>query len=273
MSQTPDRDYVLGTNDAEIARLGLQHEVWRATVLDCWRHAGLGAGHRVLDVGAGPGFATLDLARTVGPQGAVIGLERSARFVASARARCTMPGIAPVELHELDLMSASWPVRECDFTWCRWVASFVNSPEILVGKIASALRPGGRAIFHEYADYATWRFVPPRHRHSEFVREVMASWRASGGEPDVAPALLPLLAQHGLKVAATRPHLFTIRSTDPMWAWPTAFIDTNLDRLAELGRVQRNWAAEVRREYQSASADPTAVMLTPLVLEIIAARA
>lgn len=30
-----DRDYLLGTHDGELERLGLQHRVWRPAVLDC----------------------------------------------------------------------------------------------------------------------------------------------------------------------------------------------------------------------------------------------
>jgi hypothetical protein len=44
MSQNIDKDYVLGTHDEEIARLGLQHRVWRPIVLECWRKAGITGG-------------------------------------------------------------------------------------------------------------------------------------------------------------------------------------------------------------------------------------
>src|SRR5437867_13080004 len=76
-----ERDYVLGTHDEELARLGLQHRVWRPVVLDCWQRAGITVGKRVLDVGAGPGYATVDLAEIVGPPGEVVALERSNKFV------------------------------------------------------------------------------------------------------------------------------------------------------------------------------------------------
>jgi len=64
-----DGDYLLGTRDDEIARLGLQHRVWRAQMLDGFRRARFAPGQTILDVGAGPGFATADLADTVGPGG------------------------------------------------------------------------------------------------------------------------------------------------------------------------------------------------------------
>ena len=73
-----EKDYVLGTHDEEVARLGLQHRVWRPVASDCWRRAGITIGSRVLDVGSGPGYATIDLAEIVGPTGEVLGVERSA---------------------------------------------------------------------------------------------------------------------------------------------------------------------------------------------------
>ena len=82
-----ERDYVLGTDDPEIARLGLQHAVWRERALAGWRRAGVKRGRTVVDLGCGPGYATLDLAEIVGPTGKVIAVDRSHRFLeALARA-------------------------------------------------------------------------------------------------------------------------------------------------------------------------------------------
>lgn len=267
-----ERDYVLGTHDEEVERLGLQHRVWRPTVLDCWQRVGLKAGSRVLDVGAGPGYASLDLAEIVGAAGRVAAIERSARFVSFGRAACAARGLGQVDYHELDLMTDPLPAGAFDAAWCRWVAAFVSSPELLVEKLAAALRPGGIAIFHEYADYATWRFAPRRLLHEQFVQRVMTTWRASGGEPDVAPALLPLLARHGFKVREAVPRVFCLRPRDPMWRWPASFVSIGLDRLQALGAADAAWADAARQDFAAAEADPEARMLTPLVLEIVAER-
>ena len=76
-----ERDYVLGTEDDEVARLGLQHRVWRPRMLDAWARAGINVGQTVLDVGCGPGYATVDLAEIVGPSGKIVAVERSQRFL------------------------------------------------------------------------------------------------------------------------------------------------------------------------------------------------
>src|SRR5262245_6514743 len=107
MSDASDRDYVLGTHDEELVRLGLQHRVWRPVVLDCWRRAGITTGSRVLDVGAGPGYAALDLAEIVGPAGRVVAVERSPRFVEAGLVAARERRLAKVEFVRLDIMGDS----------------------------------------------------------------------------------------------------------------------------------------------------------------------
>src|SRR5438067_13756651 len=198
MSDKHETDYVLGTHDEEVARLGLQHRVWRPVVTECWQRVGITHGWRVIDVGAGPGYATADLAEIVGPTGSVLGIERSARFLEVARERCRRRGLTNVEFREADLMEVSLGQLGLDASWCRWVASFVSSPTKLIDNIAGALRPGGLAIFHEYSNYETFRLMPIRPALERFAQEVMGSWRAVGGEPDVARALAGLLREVGM---------------------------------------------------------------------------
>ena len=267
-----DRDYVLGTHDEELARLGLQHKVWRSTVLECWQRAGITVGSRVLDVGAGPGCAAVDLAEIVGPGGLVIAVERSSRFIEAGRQTCAARQLAHVHFQELDLMSDPLPRGGFDASWCRWVASFVSSPRTLIEKLAAAVRVGGVALFHEYLDYASWRYVPALPLVAEFTQHVMASWRESGGEPDIASALLSLLAEHGFQVREARPLIFSARPRDHLWHWPASFLNTNLERLRDLGRVDDAWIGAVRKEFHAAERDPNTLMITPTVLEIVAER-
>src|SRR3982751_5316816 len=102
MSSNTPGDYVLGTHDEELARLGLQHRVWRPVVLECWQRTGITVGSRVLDVGAGPGYATVDLAEIVGPTGRVDAVERSSNFVNAIKNAVRRQSLANVDVHELD---------------------------------------------------------------------------------------------------------------------------------------------------------------------------
>jgi SAM-dependent methyltransferase len=269
---TTERDYVLGTHDEEIARLGLQHRVWRAVVLQCWQRAGITVGKRVIDIGAGPGYATVDLAEIVGPTGEVVALERSNKFVSAMKERVRVRGLTNVKAHELDLMNDDLPLGPFDFSWCRWVLSFVAEPGVVVKKIAEAIKKGGVAIFHEYGHYETWRYFPRLPSHEKFREHVVATWRESGGEPDSALALPALLADNGLVIRSARPHLFCIRPNDYMWQWPATFIDTYLPRLQEMDRIDQEFADKFRGEIAAAQANPNVLMVTPLVIEIIAEK-
>lgn len=272
MAEHLDREYVLGTHDAEVERLGIQHDAWRPYALECWDAAGVHRGDRVLDVGAGPGWAAYDLAKLVGPRGAVVAVERSARFAAAARAGARQRQLDNLTIVERDLVSDSLPSGPFDASWCRWVCSFLDAPEPLIIELANALRPGGVAMFHEYVDYASWRFSPRLPLVEEYISRVMHSWREAGGEPDIAMSLPPLLAEHGFEVLRALPRVFCVGPTDPLWSWISTFVCSNLDHLGQKGDLDLAWAQAVRQEFLAAEADASTLMLTPAVLEIIAAR-
>src|SRR5712691_3064294 len=117
-----DRDYILGTHEQELARLGLQHRAWRPVALDCWQRAGITVGKRVIDIGAGPGYAAVDLAEIVGPTGEVVGLERSQNFIHAMETTCRARSLANVKIHELDLMQDELPRADYDCR-CRSVSA------------------------------------------------------------------------------------------------------------------------------------------------------
>lgn len=266
-----DRDYVLGTHSEELARLGLQHRVWRPVVLDCWQRAGITVGKHVLDVGAGPGYAAVDLAEIVGPTGEVVALERSENFIRAMEQACRARSLGNVKIHQLDLVTDELPDGDYDFSWCRWVMSFVNDPSILIRKLGHVMRKGSVAIFHEYGD-ESWHFSPRLVNQERFREHVIATWRESGAEPFRAVALATLLPANGFTIHSARPHLFCVRPNDYMWQWPVTFIETYLPRLIETGRINQEFANQVRDDLAKAEMNPDALMITPLVLEIVAEK-
>lgn len=269
---TMERDYVLGTHEEEIARLGLQHRIWRPAALECWQKAGLTIGSRVLDLGAGPGYAAVELAEIVGPTGKVVAAERSSNFIRALKERCRSRSLGNVEVRELDLMTDDLPEGPYDFSWCRWVASFVTDPALLIRKLASVMRPGSSAIFHEYGHYLTWRFIPRLPNQERFAEEVMASWAAAGGKADVGLDLPASLAQEGFAMRWVLPRIYCVGPTDYMWQWPASFIGIGLARLEELGRIDATFAGKVKKEVDAAGANPNSLLITPLVLEIVAEK-
>ena len=274
-NQIPHKpDYVLGTHNDEHARLGMQHSLWREFVLDAWKRAGICTGTRVVDVGAGPGFATMDLADIVGATGHVTAVEISSKFAQEVKDQANVRGLNNVSVHILDLMHDDIPLvtagAEFDAAWCRWVCMFVPDVGALVRRVHNALRAGGVAVFHEYVHYETYGLQPPTPGIDSFTQAAMKSFSARGGNANIAGTLLKELRQHGFETMSIKPIARAARPHEPLWQWPAGFIRTYLPRLIELGQVDNAFAANVLAELARAEQDPQSIMLTPTVLEIIA---
>lgn len=270
---TQEKDYVLGTHDDEIERLGLQHRVWRPKATDAWQRAGFTIGQTLVDVGCGPGYATLDLAEIVGPTGRVIGVDRSRRFLDHVERQQKLRGLTHIETVEVDLDDAELAGRlpaDADGAWCRWVFAFVQNPRALLSRIAGALKPGGTIVIHEYFDYSTWRLIPPAPAQELFVAKVMETWRATGGEVEIGTSIPHWLGELGFEIKSVRPLIEIIRPGDYFWQWPKAFVDVGVVRMQELGSLTSEEGEGVRKALADAERDPHSLMVTPGVLEIIA---
>ena len=267
MSET---DYVLGTHDEEIARLGLQHRVWLTQAAAAWRRAGFRRGQTIVDLGSGPGYASIELARLVGPRGRVVAIERSRRFLDHLTAERERLGLHQIEIIEADLDQPLQLDLEADGLWCRWVAAFVHDPRQLVAGLRRLFKSGGAAVFHEYGEYKTWRMLPDSPELNEFVDAVIKSWRADGGEPDIGRWIPAWLRESGFRVEDVKPIVEVLTPQDEMWQWPRAFVHNGSERLVALGAVDASRAQQIRDAFAAAERKPGIRLMTPLVLEIIA---
>ncbi len=267
-----ERTYFIGTHDAEIERLGVQHRVWRASVLAFWRAGGLTEGMTVIDAGAGPGHATLDLAEIVGPKGRVIALERSRRFLDELKQRAHARGLDNIDAIETDLADINWRSLAADRLWCRWVLAFVDNPASIVRGMAQALKPGGAALIHEYYDYASWKMLPHSPIFESYVAKIIARWRASGGEPDIALALPSLLAQAGLDTASVQPIVYAAAMQNYAARWPIGFAREYLPTMIANGDVSEEEGRHIASLLAGYEANPRAYVITPGVLHIMASK-
>jgi ubiquinone/menaquinone biosynthesis C-methylase UbiE len=269
---TSDRDYVLGTHDDEIQRLGLQHNVWRPRALGAWQRAGFTVGHTIVDVGSGPGYATLDLAELVGADGRIIAVDRSRRFLDALEARRNAQGIDNVTVIESDLDDIAFDASIADGAWCRWVLAFVPRPRTLLERIARALKPGGVFVSHEYFDYAAWRAVPRSPLFEEFVSATIANWRRSGGEPDIGLEVPRWLEELGFEIESTKTLIDVISPRDYLWQWPASFMEVGFRRLVDLGAIPADRVAAMEQALHDVARSPNMRMITPGLLEVIARK-
>lgn len=109
---------------------------------------GLRPGGRALDLACGTGSLTRDLAKRVGPEGYVLGIDFSKEMVGAAKKR-PMSNVEYVLGDATDLQG----VEDGSFDAATIAYGARNIPNLdaLFGEMARAVRPGGRAVCLEIA--------------------------------------------------------------------------------------------------------------------------
>lgn len=105
---------------------------------------GLAPGMRVLDLACGTGLNLPYLARAVGLEGQVVGVDYTRAMLEQARSRCEREGLGNVRLIEADAATVTLP--EFDAVICTHALSIIPRSREALRRAVEALRPGGRLV-------------------------------------------------------------------------------------------------------------------------------
>jgi ubiquinone/menaquinone biosynthesis C-methylase UbiE len=159
----PDRDpapeYVLGHSDRELDRLQAQARLIDPVTRRFFHEAGVGPGMRVLDVGSGAGDVAFLVADLVGDSGEVVGADRVAAALETARTRAAARSLRNVSFRVGDPAEMTFE-RSFDAVVGRYVLQFQQNPAAMLRKLAAQLRPAGVVVFHEI-DWGGLASFPP----------------------------------------------------------------------------------------------------------------
>ncbi len=269
---TGEREYVLGTNAAELDRLGLQHRLWADDARAIWRRAGFRTGQTLLDVGCGPGFATFELADIVGPTGGIIAIDESPRFLETLRGEVAARKAGNIDVRHGDVQALDLPPASIDGAYARWVLCFVREPERVVRAVARALRPGAIFAVQDYFNYLALTLAPRSDVCTRVVDAIGRRWRAHHGDPDLVGRLPRLFREAGLTLREIRPIARAIRPSDDFWQWPTTFFRNFVPTLVPEGFLSQSDADEFAREWVRRTADPDTFFFTPPVFDVIGVK-
>lgn len=295
MSRTgqPEKEYILGTHDDEARRLGFQHRLWSDLAHQTWKSCSIKPGDRVLDVGCGPGFAALDLARIVTsdpgrPGGLVVGVDESPRYIEQARGAAERGGlrgemvclVGDVQNLVETLGVAADELRPrgfagtgfFDLAYTRWVLCFVPDPGAVASGVSRLLKPGGRWGINDYFNYESMALAPRSKAFARVIQAVGASWRSRGGDPDIAGRMPALCRAAGMRVDSIRCDQRVARPGDSMWMWPDTFFRIYVPTLVGHGFLSAPEGEAFFEDWARYSADPDSFMHLPSVYELIAVR-
>jgi SAM-dependent methyltransferase len=265
-------EYILGTEAREIDRLRVQHTAWVEYAYRLFRHAGIRAGQSVADIGCGPGFTTLELARCVGPEGRVVACDRSERFLAHVTDQCRQHGIQWVETVLGDAELLDLPPDTLDAAYARWLLCWVPDAGVVIDRLARFVKPGGALVFQEYLDWGAMKFVPVSASFHTAVDACMRSWAEGNATINIAEHFPDLAARHGLILEHFEPIARLGRVGSLEWRWVTGFLRGYLPGLVEQGLLTNHELASFEAEYQARSKDGKSFIYTPTMADVILRR-
>ncbi len=106
-------------------------------------------GMTALDIGCGPGYFSLGMARLVGPKGRVIAADLQPGMLARVRAHAEKDGLLErITLHQCEPMRIGW-TEPVDFALAFWMVHEVPDRQALLSEVYRLLNPGGRLFVVE----------------------------------------------------------------------------------------------------------------------------
>ena len=266
------KSYHLGTSDEELIRLGFQHQAWQDATATLWARAGFGFGQTLLDLGCGPGFATLELARLVGKTGQVHALDASEKFVDYLQACIEAAGLQNIDVKCGDVHSIGLDGRSVDGVFARWLLCFVTDPAKACAEVARVLRPGGVFLAWDYFNYQAVHVYPLRRSIEKLFASYYQSAIDHGGSYDIGQRLPRMMQDCGLELIHLEPINRIARPGSAIWHWVSLFNASYLPRLVDQGLMTVREAGQFRRDWRDLEADPSAFFFSPPMLGIIARK-
>ena len=193
--------YVLGSDDAEIARLDAQAGAIAGSTEPLLRAAGIGGAMRVLELGTGLGHVAFQLAGLLDPGGSVLGVDQAERLLEIAERRRVAAGVGNVRFLQADAraFSASEPF---DAVVARLLLFHLPDREEVLRRQLEALRPGGTMVVIEF-DLGASRAEPQVPLIETVHVWIEAAFRSAGADPRIGAQAGQLLHRAGFTDVST----------------------------------------------------------------------
>jgi SAM-dependent methyltransferase len=266
-------DYFIGVNASEIDRLRTQHEAWRPETELLWKEAGFGSLGSIVDLGSGPGFTSLDLARTVGDAGAVCAVDKAHGYLEYLADQARAQSIENVTVLNADATIRGSLPGTFDGAFCRWFLAFLTDDlDVVLQNVHDCLRPGGRFAAMEYLTLRSVTCSPPSAAFDAHTTAWIEFYARHHGNTSVGASLSPRLLAAGFTIRSLRCVGGMANPGHRWWEWwgrlirdfGPGFVADGLLAPGEWDQLQRDWSA--------LSTNPHGFIYTPVLLQVIAER-
>ena len=137
-------------------------------------------GQTICDLGCGNGYHSLELAKRVGPEGRVIGVDIQPEMLDLLKVRAREQGIRNVDLIVGEIHDPRLEKESCDLILMADVYHELSHPAEVLALLRSALKPGGRVVALEFRGEDPAVPIKPKHKMTK--AQVVAEFTANGFE-------------------------------------------------------------------------------------------
>ncbi|WP_100445842.1 methyltransferase domain-containing protein [Glycomyces xiaoerkulensis] len=225
-------------------------------------------GHRVLDVGCGPGTITADLAGIVAG-GRVAAVDRAESILDQAAAVAAERGLDNVAFAEADVHDLPYGDGAFDAVHAHQVLQHVSDPVRALREMRRVTRPGGVVAARD-SDYAAFLWYPESPGLTDWLDLYGRVARANGGEPDAGRRLKSWALRAGFPEpaveATSATWTFSVPEDRAWWGglWADRALHSDFaTRALEQGHATRGELEAIAAAWREWAADPEACIVIP----------
>lgn len=191
---------------------------------------------RVLDVGCGNGDLSRLVAMLAGPEGEVVGIDRSEEALALARAMTPQVQAAPIHYHPVDLGGELPNLGTFDAIVGRRVLMYLPDAAKTLARLAQLAKPGTIMAFQEHARAELPTGVDALPVHKQCYSMVWDTVAAEGGDVALGYRLAGLMRDAGFTIEDACSEGVLIQPWEPSFLPTLARV--MLPRMIEQGLVR-----------------------------------
>jgi SAM-dependent methyltransferase len=263
-----NKEYILGVNQTELERLEFQHNVWRKVTDSFLERINIQKGWKCLDVGAGPGFVSMDLRKQVGEDGEVTALEPSELYLDYFKEQCKKKNLKNIKFIQGNLEDVNLKDEYYDLIFLRWVIDFVPEPEKFLLKLLGALKKGGVIAIEDY-NYEGISLFPNGGAFDNIPNVVRAYWRAGGGDPYFVSKIPPIFKKNNIELLDFSPVGLAGDSSSGVFEWANKFFLVHLQIMADMKIISQKEADDIWSDWSAHKNNPETVFFSPVVVDVI----
>ena len=206
-------------------------------------------GHKVLDVGCGPGNITIDLARRV-PAGHVTGVDVAEAAIELATNHTPREGVENVDFVVGDGYHLDFADGTFDVAYAHQVLQHTSDPVAVLREVRRVLRADGLLAVRE-ADYGAFTWAPDDERLTKWMDLYQRLARANHTEPNAGRYLHVWVRQAGFDIERVSTSTWTYATPAERAWWGGLWADRIVE--SEFARQSLEYALATREELEEIS--------------------